>query len=116
MPRSWHSVHALTGCDSIEATYGLARQQQSPWFEKATVDKFGQLTTYIVNVTKPATAFMATCLHISSHRSLRRPGRAIYLISAVCNYQGSLFNRCKLCNNGDYFTSVCERCSFQGPV
>ncbi|KAG0718792.1 hypothetical protein GWK47_051785 [Chionoecetes opilio] len=31
------ALHALTGCDSVAATYGLGKQKQSLWLEKATL-------------------------------------------------------------------------------
>ncbi len=56
------ALHALTGCNSVAASYGIGKKTAITVVKKGyKLDQLGQLTEYIANVTKQATAFMAAC-------------------------------------------------------
>ena len=55
-------LHALTGCDSVAATYGLGKTKAITVARKGyTLDLLGQPMAAIDKVVKQATVFIATC-------------------------------------------------------
>jgi 5'-3' exonuclease len=61
------ALHALTGCDSVAASYGIGKKTAITVVQKGyTLDQLGQLTADIANITKQATAVMAACYEINT--------------------------------------------------
>ena len=56
------SMHALTGCDSVAAIYGLGKTKTITVARKGyTLDLLGQPMADIDKVVKQATVFIAAC-------------------------------------------------------
>jgi hypothetical protein len=56
------ALHALTGCDSLAATYGVGKTTAIAVARKGhTLGQLGQPTADIIEVVKQSTAFMAAC-------------------------------------------------------
>lgn len=64
------ALHALTGCDSVAATYGVGKKTAINVAEKGKkLDLLGQPNADIVKVTEQATGFMAACYGIKTQCS-----------------------------------------------
>ena len=64
------AIHALTGCDSVAATYGIGKIKAIAVSRKGyTLDKLGKPSETITEVTDQATAFMGACYGITTPTS-----------------------------------------------
>ncbi|KAG0729507.1 hypothetical protein GWK47_030173 [Chionoecetes opilio] len=64
------ALHALTGCDSAAATYGIGKTKAIAVVRKGyTLDQLGKPLANIVEVTEQATAFMGACYGITTPTS-----------------------------------------------
>ncbi|KAG0693693.1 hypothetical protein GWK47_027412 [Chionoecetes opilio] len=64
------ALHALTGCDSVAATYGIGKTKAIAVARKGyTLDQLGKPLANIVEVTEQATAFMGACYGITTSTS-----------------------------------------------
>ena len=64
------ALHALTGCDSVAATYGVGKTKAIDVARKGyTLDELGKPLADIVDVTRQATAFMGACYGVTTPTS-----------------------------------------------
>ncbi|KAG0712182.1 hypothetical protein GWK47_019033 [Chionoecetes opilio] len=64
------ALHALTGCDSVAATYGIGKTKAIAVARKGyTLDQLGKSLANIVEVTEQAAAFMGACYGITTPTS-----------------------------------------------
>ena len=64
------ALHALTGCDSVAATYGVGKTKAIAVARKGyTLDQLGKPLANIVEVTEQATAFMGACYGVTTPTS-----------------------------------------------
>ncbi|KAG0725666.1 hypothetical protein GWK47_038169 [Chionoecetes opilio] len=64
------ALHALTGCDSVAATYEIGKTKAIAVARKGyTLDQLGKSLANIIEVTEQATAFMGACYGITTPTS-----------------------------------------------